>query len=85
MISCEITETPPKQMVRAVDTRWNSLAEAIHRAIELKPALERLVWLAKYDKPGKAGLRRYKLTSEEWCLLEQLWPLLNVRRSLDVM
>lgn len=65
-------------MVRHVATRWNSLADAIGRAIELRPAIDKLLGLTKYDKPGKAGLRRYKLSDEEWKILIALYPLLEV-------
>lgn len=68
-------------MVRAVDTRWNSLVEAITRALYLKPALERLLAQTKYAKRGKHGLGDYKLTAKEWKLLAQLEDLLDVRQS----
>lgn len=66
-------------MVRSVDTRWNTLASAIKRALYLSAALDKLVGLKKYDKDGKGGLRKYKLEPKEWDLLRQLWPLLEVR------
>ena len=34
---------------------------------------------AKYDRSGREGFRRYKLTHDEWNMLEQLDPLLAVR------
>ena len=76
-ISAKIT---PKEMVRAIMVRWNSLTDAITRAIYLKAAIQRLLALTKYDKPGKAGLRRFKLSEFEWQILEQLHPLLQVCR-----
>lgn len=68
-------------MLRSVATQWNSLAEAIGRALELRLALEKLLCSVKYDKPGKKGLQKFKLSESEWQLLEQLYPLLKVRDS----
>ncbi|KAJ3549237.1 hypothetical protein NM688_g5201 [Phlebia brevispora] len=70
-------ELPQKQMLRAVATHWNSLAEAIGRALELRGALDWLLAQAKHDKGGKKGLRCYKLSNEKWKLLEQLFQLLK--------
>ena len=53
--SCEKTKVVLKQMVRAVATRWNSLAQAIARALELCLALDNLLSLSKYTK-GRNGL-----------------------------
>ena len=64
-------------MVRSVQTRWNSLADAIRRALDLRAALEKLLSLPKYQK-GKARLTKYKLSEAEWMLLEQLWKVLDV-------
>ncbi len=76
---CVAAEITPKQMKRAVATRWNSLAEAIHRALYLRKALDRLVSLTKYDKPKKnGGLRRYRLSDDEWTILTQLYEVLKV-------
>ena len=66
-------------MVRAVDTRWNSLVEAIERAIYLEKALNKLLALAKYKKPGHSDLSSLKLSDREWLLLKQLQPILHVR------
>lgn len=66
-------------MKRAVATRWNSMSKCITRALSLRPALERMLGWAKYDRSGREGFRRYKLTHDEWNMLEQLDPLLAVR------
>ena len=50
-------------LLASVKTRWNSFWEAIERFIELKAALE-LFW-SKYCQD-------YKLTAEEWTILEEL-------------
>lgn len=65
-------------MVRVVPTRWNSLVEAIQRALFLRPAIERLLSQTKYSKRGKDGLVRFKLSTKEWKLLEELDDLLTV-------
>ena len=67
-------------MKRAVPTRWNSLAEAISRALELRKAIDALVRLGKYDKPAKSGgLRHFRLNEEEWQILVQLEHILQVQ------
>lgn len=65
-------------MIRAILTRWNSLAQAILRALELRAAIDNLLSLSKYGK-GKNNLRRFKITMAEWQLLEQLSRILQVR------
>lgn len=67
------------QMKRSVKTRWNSLSDCLKRALYLRLAIDNLLTLTKYDKPGDQGLHRYKHTAEEWTILEQLDPLLTVR------
>lgn len=80
--SCQKAKIPSKLMLRAVATRWNSLAEAIGRALELRQGIEKMLLMSKHDKGGKKGLRRFRLSSEEWKMLEQLYPLLKVRTCL---
>ena len=45
-------------------------------------ALDKLLALKKYEGSGTKGLKRFKLSADEWGLLEQLWPLLNVHFSV---
>jgi hypothetical protein len=66
-------------MVRDVATRWNSTSELLDRAIMLRRALNLLVGYEQHNKPRSARLQCFKLTVAEWELLEQLWPLLDVR------
>ena len=67
-------------MKRAVPTRWNSLAEAIGRALYLRLAIDELHRLGKYDKPAnKGGLRHLRLSGVEWDILTQLNRVLQVR------
>jgi hypothetical protein len=65
-------------MIRDVSTRWNSTAELIQRALELKEALDILVVNAEHNKTRGVRLRRFRLSSNEWVVLEQLSPLLEV-------
>ena len=67
-----------KSMVRDVDTQWNSAVEMVARGLEIKAALKILVLKADFNKPHGVRLRRFQLSTEEWDLLEQLEPLLEV-------
>jgi hypothetical protein len=69
-------------MVWDVATRWNSTAELLARALELRKALNMLVNFEQHNRARSARLQRFKLSSDEWELLEQLWPLLEVRQHL---
>jgi hypothetical protein len=65
-------------MVRDVATRWNSTAELIGRALQLREAINLLVISEHYNRPRSARLRRFQLSKSEWDLLEKLSPLLGV-------
>lgn len=82
---CEQAGIRHRLMKRAVATRWNSMSECISRALCLHPALERLLSWSKYNRSGRQGFRRYKLTREEWSMLEQLEPILAVRCHVFVI
>ena len=56
-------------LIRPVTTRWNSLTETIIHALELQPALDMVVKLAKYNKPGQTKLWQLLLEEEEWEVL----------------
>jgi hypothetical protein len=74
----------PKKMIRDVATRWNSTAEMIQRALHLAPALKILIIKAEHNKPGRGVcLARFKLSPEEWQLLADLSPLLDVGVALS--
>ncbi|THH15827.1 hypothetical protein EUX98_g9402 [Antrodiella citrinella] len=77
-MACELCQIKPKQMIRFVATRWNSVSQAISRALYLRPALDTLLALPKYDKNNKKSLRRFKPSPEEWIVLEQLEPVLEM-------
>jgi hypothetical protein len=77
--ACVKTDTKQVLMVRDVATRWNSTSELLERAIILRRALNLLIGYEQHNKPWSARLQRFKLSVSEWELLEQLWPLLDVR------
>jgi hypothetical protein len=78
---CIKLKIPPKQVVRSVPTHWNSVAEMVKCALEIRKALDKLVDMERHNVVAKTRLRRFKLKSEEWELLVQLRPLLVVRHS----
>jgi hypothetical protein len=67
-------------MIRPVAPRWNTLTEVIGRALKIRDALNLLVHLEQHNKKGVRGmnLMRFKLAKQEWDLLTQLFPLLDV-------
>jgi hypothetical protein len=69
-------------MIRDVSTWWNSTAELIQRALQLKNALRILVVKADHNKPQDVCLAQFMLSEEEWVWLKQLSPLLEVRGLL---
>ncbi|GJF00030.1 hypothetical protein PsYK624_163070 [Phanerochaete sordida] len=73
---CIKDKCPDLQMVRAIATRWNSLAQAIGRALKLCAPLTRLLTMPKYNTKGKKGLARFQLGEKEWDLLRELHALL---------
>jgi hypothetical protein len=68
-------------MVRDVSTRWNSTASMIERALQLREALKLLVVMEQHNRARGARLGRFKLSKDEWELLSQLFPILDVRDS----
>lgn len=66
-------------MIRNIPTHWNSTAKLIQHVLELAPALKILVVKAEHNKPGHGvQLKCFQLSPEEWKLLAQLSPLLDV-------
>jgi hypothetical protein len=76
--SCTEARIPVKLMIRDVSTRWNSTAELVQRALELKNALKILVVKADHNKPRGVCLACFTFSEGEWVLLKQLLPLLEV-------
>ena len=66
-------------MICDVPTRWNSTAALIQQSLDLKPALKVLVIMKEYNKAHGVRLMRFQLREDEWAILEELTPLLNVR------
>jgi hypothetical protein len=67
-------------MLQPVATRWNTVAELVSRALQLRDALNLLVNFEQHNKKGSRGMRlsRFKLSKIEWELLTQLHPMLEV-------
>jgi hypothetical protein len=65
-------------MVRDVATQWNSTAELVGCAIQLRKLLSLLIIDKEHNKARGVRLKRFQLSSKEWDLLEQLYPLLEV-------
>ena len=56
--------------------------DLVQRALELSPALKILVVKADYNKPRRGvRLKCFQLSLEEWKLLADLSPLLDVSLS----
>jgi hypothetical protein len=66
-------------LLRSVPTRWNSVSEMLGRALTLQPVIPALCELTQFNKRDGVRLRRFRLEKDEWSLLRQLYPLLNVR------
>ena len=54
----------------------------VESALPLQQALNMLVLKTEYNKPKGVRLQRYQLSANEWDLLKQLHPLLDVCLSL---
>jgi len=65
-------------MVRDVSTRWNSTASMLERALQLREALKLLTVMEQHNRARGARLARFKLSKDEWDLLAQLFPVLDV-------
>ena len=50
----------------------------LNSALNLRPALDKLVDLDRHNQVAKSRLQRLKLTADEWKLLTQLRPVLSV-------
>ena len=55
------------------------MVELIGRALELREALMLLVGLEQHNRGHGACLSQFKLSKQEWEVLTQLHPLLEVR------
>jgi len=50
----------------------------LERALQLREALKLLVVMEQHNRPRGARLTRFKISREEWDLLGQLFPVLDV-------
>ena len=71
--ACTQANDPNVGLKRCTDTRWNSLAECIERALLLRRAITYLLAQARFN-----DLRRYKLSDLEWNILSDLNEMLGV-------
>lgn len=55
------------------------MAEAMQRAIEIRPALDRLVEIPQHNSSRGPKLKQFKLTEEEWSFTVLLNKILQVR------
>jgi len=85
MLCCDHTDdddnpTPIPELVllRPVPTRWNTMTEVLTHALTLQPVLTTLCERAQFNKRDGVRLRRFVLEDEEWELLQQLAPILEV-------
>lgn len=74
---CGEAGIPFRIPVRDVATRWNSLTRVIDRALELRPALDKLVGLKQFNKTSGAKVNHFRLEPVHWLLLTQLKLLLD--------
>lgn len=70
---CKIFKVDPKNLVRDVDTRWNSTLDMLERAFELKKPLDIALTTYSFDA--------YKLSEEEWKQVELLIEVLKPFRD----
>ena len=75
---CSHYKLKAKVLLRSVPTRWNTVAEMLARALELQPILLDLCDMAQFNKQDGVKLWRYILEDEEWLVLKQLHPILDV-------
>ncbi|KAJ3504337.1 hypothetical protein NMY22_g17960 [Coprinellus aureogranulatus] len=76
--ACKRVGIKPQRIKKDVSTRWNSTAELSQSGTYLRPALNRLTLMAEHNKSGGALLRCFHMDTQEWTVMEQLSPLLNV-------
>jgi hypothetical protein len=82
-LQCKAVKIKALLMVRDVPTRWNSSASMLEQALQLREALKLLVVMEQHNRHRGARLSRFKLSREEWDLLAQLFPVLDVWHLAD--
>ncbi len=81
---CRKHNIKPRGPIRSIPTRWNSVAMTSRRAIDLRPALDALTSKAAHNTSRGPRLLRFKLSAEEWEILEQLESILAVCLSYSI-
>ena len=71
-------------LICPIATHWNSLTETIICALKLQHALDMVIELAKYNKASQRKLWQFLLDDDEWDILHQLVPLLNVSALISI-
>lgn len=64
-------------MIKPVETRWNSKSNMLARAVYLQGPIEDLCSTPSLQQKFNTG--QYALTGDEWIIIKQLMPLLDVR------
>ena len=74
-------------LVRAVKTRWNTIAAVTKRSLHLKPVLANVCDMTQFNQGtrGQGGLRlrRFILKDYEWDIIKDLDRLLDVSIILN--
>jgi hypothetical protein len=78
-MACEKAGLFFSMLKKDVSTRWNSTAEFSQSGLRVRPGLDRLVVQAEFNKPGGVQLRCFRLSNDEWKIIGQLSPMLDVR------
>jgi hypothetical protein len=78
-VACEKAATFFSMLKKDVSTQWNSTVELSQSGLKVCPGLDRLVVQAEFNKPGGVKLRRFRLSDDEWKIIRQLSPMLDVR------
>ncbi len=76
---CKTAKIDAKKLTRPVATQWNSMTQAMQRALDIKPALDHLVDYPQHNTSHGPKLRQFKLSDEEWNFVALLCKILQVR------
>ncbi|SJL14102.1 uncharacterized protein ARMOST_17557 [Armillaria ostoyae] len=79
-VLCENEGISILKMIRRVVTRWNTTSNLINRGVSLRPALDVLCTEHEQNdgKPPMKRLKHFLLRDEEWEVLMQLQPILEI-------
>jgi len=71
-------------LLHSVPTRWNSVMEMLSHAITLNPLLFSFCNMAQFNKQDGVRLCRFIIEDDEWELLKQLHPSLDVSTDIHI-